>query len=226
MAQPGTSQRHRPRGRPLGFDRDAALEALMELFWEKGYDATTQADMAARTGLATSSLFNSFGDKPAIFRAAIQRYRQRSAAMIKPLTAGTAGLADLAAFLDRLEAHVRHPAGPSGCLMTNAMTDLAGRQPDITQLALAYRQRLHDAALATLRRAAGRGELPAALAPANAAVITAATLGVLAVARASPDPTEALDMISGLRTLARPHSPQTVALAEHPMPPRPSAPTP
>lgn len=66
----------------------------------------------------------------------------------------------------------------------NAMTDLAGRQPDITEVAVDYRQRLHEAALAALQRAAGRGELAAAY----AAVITAATLGVLAVARASPDP--------------------------------------
>jgi len=44
------------------------------------------------------------------------------------------------------------------------------------------------------------------LAAAYVAVITATTLGVLAVARPSPDPTEALDMISGLRTLARPAS--------------------
>ncbi len=55
-------------------------------------------------------------------------------------------------------------------------------------------------------RDAGRGELPDALAAAYVAVITATTLGVLAVARPSPDPTEALDMISGLRTLARPAS--------------------
>ena len=63
------------RGRPKAFDRVAALEAAMLLFWERGFEQTCVDDLAAAMGIQTSSLYSSFGDKEALYLAAVDHYR-------------------------------------------------------------------------------------------------------------------------------------------------------
>ena len=63
-------------GRPIGFDRDAALEAAMLLFWERGYEGTSMADLTQAMNLNPSSIYAAFGDKHALFSAAVRRYME------------------------------------------------------------------------------------------------------------------------------------------------------
>jgi len=58
-------------GRPAQFDRDNALSELLWLLWSKGYDAATQEEMLAATGLSSSTLYRSFGTKANILEAAL-----------------------------------------------------------------------------------------------------------------------------------------------------------
>ena len=57
-------------GRPAGFDKDAALEAAMLLFWERGFEGTSMADLMQAMGLNPSSIYAAFGDKQALFSLA------------------------------------------------------------------------------------------------------------------------------------------------------------
>ena len=61
-------------GRPITFDRDAALEAAMLLFWERGFEGTSMADLTHAMGLSPSSIYAAFGDKHALFSRAVKRY--------------------------------------------------------------------------------------------------------------------------------------------------------
>ena len=61
-------------GRPIGFDRDSALEAAMLLFWERGYEGTSMADLTHAMGLNPSSIYAAFGDKHALFQLVVKRY--------------------------------------------------------------------------------------------------------------------------------------------------------
>ncbi|MGH9716521.1 MAG: TetR/AcrR family transcriptional regulator [Candidatus Acidiferrales bacterium] len=61
-------------GRPIGFDKDAALEAAMLLFWERGFEGTSMADLTRVMGLNPSSIYAAFGDKHALFSLAVKRY--------------------------------------------------------------------------------------------------------------------------------------------------------
>ena len=63
-------------GRPREVDEDAVLEAARDAFWQKGYEATSLADLCQCTGLHKGSLYQSFGDKHALFMRALQRYAQ------------------------------------------------------------------------------------------------------------------------------------------------------
>lgn len=61
-------------GRPIGYDREAALEAAMLLFWARGFEGTSIADLTQVMALSPSSLYAAFGDKDALFSLAVQRY--------------------------------------------------------------------------------------------------------------------------------------------------------
>ena len=61
-------------GRPISFDEDAALEAAMLLFWERGYEGTSMSDLTRAMGLSPSSIYAAFGDKQALFSLAIKRH--------------------------------------------------------------------------------------------------------------------------------------------------------
>jgi AcrR family transcriptional regulator len=61
-------------GRPISFDEDAALEAAMLLFWERGYEGTSMSDLTRAMGLSPSSIYAAFSDKQALFSLAIKRH--------------------------------------------------------------------------------------------------------------------------------------------------------
>jgi AcrR family transcriptional regulator len=61
-------------GRPRGFDRDAALEAAMFLFWRKGFAATSMNDLCEAMGVGSPSLYAAFGSKEALYLEAVEHY--------------------------------------------------------------------------------------------------------------------------------------------------------
>lgn len=65
---------NRKAGRPLGFDRDAALRGAMLLFWRHGYEATSVSDLTKAMGITPPSLYTAFGDKKQLFLESVQLY--------------------------------------------------------------------------------------------------------------------------------------------------------
>jgi AcrR family transcriptional regulator len=64
----------RKKGRPLSFDREAALHQAMLLFWRHGYEATSLNDLTSALGVKPSSIYTVFGDKKRLFLEAVGRY--------------------------------------------------------------------------------------------------------------------------------------------------------
>jgi TetR/AcrR family transcriptional regulator, transcriptional repressor for nem operon len=63
--------------RPKEFDRDQALDRAMELFWARGFEATSIGDLTQTLGIGRQSLYDTFGDKHALYLAALDRYIER-----------------------------------------------------------------------------------------------------------------------------------------------------
>src|ERR1700693_157067 len=70
-------------GRPRGFAENAALEAAMRVFWEKGYEGSTLGDLTGAMGINRSSIYATFGDQEALFRLPMVRYAEGPAAYVR-----------------------------------------------------------------------------------------------------------------------------------------------
>jgi AcrR family transcriptional regulator len=198
MSTPTASPR-RP-GRPAQFDRDDALSALLWLLWSKGYDAATQEEMLAATGLSSSTLYRSFGTKADILEAVLARYLAWADEMFAPLEHGHHGVADVNAFFDHLQALLGGPLSTAGCLVWNTMQNPVSGDPRIKTLTERHMQRLGDGLTAALQRAADAGEVPPSAPKYLADALRAGVIGVQARGRAG-DIDDAITMLDGLRAL-------------------------
>ena len=69
MSEPKqTKSLNRGRGRPKAFDRTAAVQQAMELFWDRGYEGTTFDDLIGAMKLSPSSFYREFGSKERLYR--------------------------------------------------------------------------------------------------------------------------------------------------------------
>jgi AcrR family transcriptional regulator len=122
------------RGRPRGFDREAALEVALREFWARGYEATSVADLAKAMGVAMPSLYAAFGDKKRLFREAVTRYQDTygSSVFTEPAT-GTPAVEVIGSMLRSAAAEYTDPSHPAGCLVITAATNCGPAAADIQQ---------------------------------------------------------------------------------------------
>jgi len=103
-------------GRPREFREDAALDAAMRVFWEKGYEGTSLDDLTAAMGINRSSLYSTFGDKQELFQKVMKRYESGPMAFLfEALTQPTARKVIESLFRSIVEFLV-DPSHPKGCL--------------------------------------------------------------------------------------------------------------
>jgi TetR/AcrR family transcriptional repressor of nem operon len=160
MAQQRTS---RSVGRPREFDDEAALEAAMDAFWAKGYEATSMADLCTCTGLHKGSLYQAFGDKHTLFMDALRHYadtefRETTSVM----TESQSPLENLRAVVNRV---VADAAGEKGCMMINSMVELAPHDPAVKKALQGFAQQRMQAVTGMIAMAQESGELSVKAAP-------------------------------------------------------------
>ncbi|KPN95956.1 TetR/AcrR family transcriptional regulator [Lysinibacillus sp. ZYM-1] len=108
------------------FDEEKVLEAAMQLFWEKGYEATSLSDLTARMGIQRPSIYSTFGDKKELFEAALRRYTTSRAADIRArLQSHTSVKQAFATFFEEVIAAEYTKDLSNGCFCINTMVELA-----------------------------------------------------------------------------------------------------
>ncbi|WP_165191718.1 TetR/AcrR family transcriptional regulator [Caulobacter soli] len=158
-----TQQTDAPRrGRPREFDREAALGRAMRLFWSKGYEATSIADLMAVMGIGAPSLYATFRSKEALYAEAIRHYGETQAPLIWNgfETAPTAR--EAVAFLLMNSAGVLSGAVtdvPRGCMV--ALSSVAGEGHEaLGELVRSERAIGLERLESRFERAAAEGEIP------------------------------------------------------------------
>ena len=112
--------------RPREFDEVDVLDAAVECFWARGYEATSMRDLIDRSGVACASLYNAFGGKRGLYRKALDHYVEGSVAEriarcegLEPREAISAFFAEI---VERSLADPEH----KGCMLVNAAFDAGG----------------------------------------------------------------------------------------------------
>lgn len=145
--------------RPQEFDTTEALHQAMNVFWRKGYEATSLVDLLAATGLSKSSLYATFGGKRALFLAAFDEYRRaRARDMHRALAQEPAGQAIEAFF--RLLFPDLNPGEPSrGCMSINQAVELAPHDPEVRERVMQDLQLIEEALTEAISRGQQQGAL-------------------------------------------------------------------
>ncbi len=115
-------------GRPREFEHDEVLDRAMQVFSSRGYEATAIEQLVARMGIQRGSLYATFGDKRALFFAAIERSdRVVTSRLVASLDQTASGRAAIERFFRLKVEFATAPGRPRGCLMTNSAAELASR---------------------------------------------------------------------------------------------------
>src|SRR5258706_3912168 len=131
-------QPRRPRGGPRSFDGEAALESAIEVFWAKGYEATSISDLTAAMGINPPSLYAAFGDKERLFLEAVERYEALQGDSCPYCNEPTARGA-FEKLLTYLAEELTSNTHPRGCMLMMAATTSNSASPEM-QAALAKRR--------------------------------------------------------------------------------------
>jgi AcrR family transcriptional regulator len=173
-------------GRPKAFDREEALQQAVEVFWQQGYQATSIDDLLTRMGIGRQSLYDTFGDKEALFCEAIHHYHQMTAQrLVGILQVPGSPLQNIRNLFAGLV--TRFGDGECrGCLVVNSSIEFAGSDEDspVMQALRTTFSELEKALRKTLKQAVAAGELPADFETARwATFLTANMQGMLVMAK-------------------------------------------
>jgi TetR/AcrR family transcriptional repressor of nem operon len=140
------------RGRKKEFDREAALEAALGVFWERGFDGASMPALVGRMGIGRQSLYDTFGDKRALYLAVLRRYATtRIGAVAGQLRAPGSAYGNLRRVLFRWIEMAANPVG-HGCLVGNSLAALPEGDDDAGDILEAALSDLERAFVETVRR--------------------------------------------------------------------------
>ncbi|WP_118180465.1 TetR/AcrR family transcriptional regulator [Paraburkholderia phosphatilytica] len=143
------------------FDVDKAIETATELFWRKGYERTSLADLTASIGITPPSFYFAFGSKEALFKRVLKHYvdtrlGQAEEALRQPTSRGVAEF-----FLCRLAELYTDGSRPPGCLAVNCTLGGADDSGSIRAELAAQRQARQERLRKRFQDDKDRGDLPA-----------------------------------------------------------------
>jgi TetR/AcrR family transcriptional repressor of nem operon len=171
------------------FDTEAAASRAMELFWTRGYEATSVRDLTQHLGIGQGSLYAAFGDKDGLYRAALERYRTTlAAAALRSLKEGADVRSAIRTMLtERVRIAAEHDG--RGCLVVNAACERLPGDPSIRRIVRDVQDASRDALAEVLRIAMERGEVAAQRDPHTLAAFLVTFLnGLLVSSKITPDP--------------------------------------
>ncbi|MFX0593868.1 TetR/AcrR family transcriptional regulator [Melissospora conviva] len=154
-----TSQKA-PIGRPRGFDADEALERAVRVFWEKGYEGASLADLTSAMGINRPSMYAAFGNKDELFRKALERYTEGPAAYVNRALAEPTAREVVTAFLHGAVRTATRPGDPHGCLGIQGGIATGDQGRRARDLLAAWRESGCSMLRERFQRAVDEGDLP------------------------------------------------------------------
>ena len=176
-------------GRHKEFDRNDALHKAMEVFWSRGFDAASMQDLVGHMGISRQSLYDTFGDKHALYLEALDRYREVETRKVFELLErpGSVRKSLRQLFAAVVEGSVCE-GNQRGCFMGNAMSELAGRCKETAARTCSNMAAVESAFYLALLRGKKDGELKGVRDPrAVARFLYSSLQGLVLIGKATHD---------------------------------------
>ncbi len=126
-----TARTIRKPGRPLGFDRDAALHQAMLLFWRHGYEATSVNDLTKAMGITPPSLYTAFGDKKQLFLETVRLYTSGPITSESVIGEATTARQAAVGLLQASAIGFTGDSTPAGCLLASSAISCSAAAADV-----------------------------------------------------------------------------------------------
>ena len=186
-------------GRKKDFDEDELLEKATNLFWRKGYYATSAQDLVDELKINRSSLYNTYSDKKTLFQKSLKKYQEQQTnafiALLKkaedPETAIKKVFADL--IKESNEDTVAR-----GCFMVNTAVELAGQDEEIGALVHNNNNSVEDALTAIIEKGQKMGQFSTKNSPRAFARFLFGNINALRVIARSGADKSALDDVANV----------------------------
>lgn len=151
----------RARGRPRKYEHGRALDSALATFWARGFAGTSLDDLASAMDMNRPSIYAAFGNKEALYAAAVTHYLQTiGRTFLAPLTRGRTLAADLDGFYAAVIEVVTGAHGPLGCVVACTLPAEAGESPAARELLAGAIASIDQAVRERLASAVRAGELP------------------------------------------------------------------
>jgi TetR/AcrR family transcriptional regulator, transcriptional repressor for nem operon len=174
--------------RPREFDEGGVLDAAVQCFWSRGFEATSVKDLIGKTGITAASLYNAFGDKRALYRTALDHYveasigeRIRRCETLPPREA-------IASFFDQILKRSLGDREHKGCMVVNAALEMAPHDPEFQKIIAGVLRRIEKFFLNCIKAGQANGTITRSTTAENLARhLLAVLMGVRVLARARPE---------------------------------------
>jgi len=141
------------------FDQKIALKNALDVFWVKGFEATSMQDLVSAMGVNRASMYQTYGNKGELFIAALDHYIDASLVMIKEaLEVSGSPIGNIDSLLKHLLMHSAEN-NMSGCLMGNTAVELGPHNPLAAEKVRSFWMKLEELFNNTLERAIEQNEL-------------------------------------------------------------------
>jgi AcrR family transcriptional regulator len=168
-------------GRPREFDVEKALELALQVFWRKGYEGASMADLTETMGITKPSLYAAFGNKEELFRKALDRYVDGPGGYVQVALAKPTARAVVEHLLYESANAVTDPNHPPGCLAVQGALSCGDAAESIKQELMARRANGEQDLRRRFERAIAEGDLPSGSDAADLAAYVSAILQGIAV---------------------------------------------
>ena len=171
----------RKTGRPLSFDREAALEKAMLTFWKHGYETTSINDLTRAMGVTPPSLYAAFGDKRRLFLEAVRLYAGDPDTSGRAIDGAATAYDAARELLVGAAVAYTGDATPPGCLLASATASGSEASRDMQAVVTGVRQTLIERLQVRIERDIESGTLPARTDPGSLAALVMTLLQGLSV---------------------------------------------
>jgi len=168
-------------GRPREFDVDKALDLALQVFWRKGYEGASMADLTETMGITKPSLYSAFGNKEELFRKALDRYVDGPGGYFQVALAKPTARAVVEHLLYESADAVTDPNHPPGCLAVQGALSCGDAAESIKQELMSRRAKGEQDLRERVERAIAEGDLPSGSDAADLAAYLSAILQGMAV---------------------------------------------